>query len=101
MESKKVYLRGTKEDIQALKEILEAEFPDVDFQLGDSQIVKSNPLDRHPHRQIELFDIVLAIGINLASSAIYDAIKMYIANMKELDVEIVSTDESSDEVNED
>jgi hypothetical protein len=33
MESKKVYLRGTKEDIQALKEMLEAEFPDVDFQL--------------------------------------------------------------------
>lgn len=87
--SNQFQLRGTKDDIQSLKNALEEEFPDISFELSAYEIVESSPLDRRSHRQIELFEVVLAIGLNVASSAIYDVIKAYINNKREAGIEVV------------
>jgi esterase/lipase superfamily enzyme len=77
-----IHVRGNRSALIELRQELEAEF-------NDQQVVISEPTpyipllaERPTYRQIELFDIIITVAINLASSAVYEHLKRIISDYK-------------------
>ena len=71
----KIFLRGTRADIQGLRDWLAENVPANQYCLATEQRVLESITARKPLRQAELFDVVLALTEGVVASALYDVIK--------------------------
>src|SRR5690242_18173904 len=78
-----IRIYGEINDILSLKRDLETQFADHNIKISEPKPYTARLGTRRAYRQNELFEIIIAITINLATSAAYDHFKMILKKHKD------------------
>lgn len=87
MDVNAIKLEGQIDDLDIIVEKIKDKFPD-EIRSGDLEVksptaVKKNILDKSPYYQLELYEVLIGIGVNMVSTILYDSIKTAILEIKE------------------
>src|SRR5688572_15544969 len=96
-----IRVRGDKDDLERVANDLRAHVSASDVMISDVVTVPIGVLDRRPLGQFGLFELLVSFAANVASAALYDAVKSRIQsfrNAKSIEIsESVTTIQQGDD----